>query len=277
MTSAVSSPSRSSKRSGYLAELWRRREFAWYMAMGRIRSKHAETYLGLVWWVLSPLLLGVVYLVIFGTIFDTARGDPNYIGFLLSGLFAFFYTSLSLGSGATSILQNARLVTTQNFPRLILPIAAIVEGAAGFLFSMIPFFLVAGIAGGDWPGVHTLLLLPTFVLHTLFNLGLTSLVGILTIPFRDITNVLPYITRIWLYTSPVIFSLDDRLKNASETLFTILSFNPLASFLGMYRAALLGRELETGDLVGSIAWGIGLCVIGVAVFIRNEPSLARHL
>jgi len=277
VTFAVSPPSRAPQRSGYLAELWKRREFAWYMAMGRIRSRHAETYLGLVWWVLTPLLLGSVYLIVFGTIFNTARGDPNYIGFLLSGLFAFVYTSSSLNSGASSILQNARLVTTQSFPRLILPIASLVEGAAGFLFSLIPLVFIAGFAAGDWPGVYTLLLIPTFILHTLFNLGLTALVGILTIPFRDITNVLPMITRIWLYTSPVIFALDARLKNASETLYTILSFNPLVSILGMYRAAILGRELETAHVVGSIGWGIGLCVVGVAVFIRKEPSLARHL
>ncbi len=247
------------------------------MAMGRIRSKHAETYLGLVWWILSPLLLGTVYLVVFGTIFNTARGDPNYVGFLLSGLFAFFYTSTSLNAGAQSILSNARLVTTRSFPRLILPIAAIVEGAAGFLFSMIPFFVIAGIVGGDWPGVHTLWLLPTFVLHTLFNLGLTSLLGILTIPFRDISNVMPMITRIWLYTSPVIFSIDERLKDASEVLFRILSLNPLASILGLYRTALLGREFEMTDLIGSLAWGFGLCFVGIVVFIRNEPTLARHL
>jgi len=277
VTSAVPASPVSSQQSGYLAELWRRREFAWYMAMGRIRSKHAETYLGLVWWVLSPLLMGLVYLVIFGTIFDTARGDPNYIGFLLSGLFAFYFTSQSLNSGAVSIMQNARLVTTQRFPRLILPIAATIEGAAGFLFSMIPFVFIAGFVNGDWPGWYTLWFIPIFILHTMFNLGLAALLGVLTIPFRDISNVLPYVTRIWLYTSPVIFSLDQRLKNASETLFSILSLNPLASILGVYRAALLGRELDTGDVVGSVAWGIGMFVVGVLVFIRYEPSLARHL
>jgi teichoic acid transport system permease protein len=277
VSAAVSVPPSSSRRSGYLAELWRRREFAWYMAIGDIRSRHANTSLGLVWWVLSPLLLGLVYLLVFGVILNTRRGDPNYIGFLLSGLFAFYYTSQSLTAGSTSLLSNARLVSTTWFPRLILPIAAIIEGAIGFVFSMLPFFLIAGFVNGDWPGWHTFLLIPALLFHTMFNLGLACLFGLLAIPFRDVSNLLPYLNRVWLYTSPVIFPIDERVKDASDTLYFILSLNPLASILGFYRAALLGRELTAGMVIGSVAWGIGLMVVGVTLFIRNEPRLARYL
>jgi len=247
------------------------------MALGNIRAQNSNTYLGLVWWVLSPLLLGMVFLLVFGVILDSRRGDPDYIGFLLSGLFAFYYTRGSVLAGAVSIQQNTKLVSTKRFPRMILPIASIIEAAISFLFSLIPFFVIAGFVGGDWPTPLIWVAIPAFVFQTLFNIGMTSLISLLAIPFRDLTNLTPLLTRVWLYTSPVIFPLDERLKNVSETLFNIFSLNPMASILGLWRTALLGRPLQTRDMVGAAVWGIGIALVGFFVFMRNEHRLVKYL
>ena len=103
---------------------------------------------------------------------------------------------------------------------MVLPIAAVIEGAVAFLFSLVPFFLIAGFTNGDWPGLHTVVLIPAFVFHTLFNLGLSLLVAQLVIPFRDIGNVVGHLSRIWMYMSPVIYPLDERLANAPQVLVT---------------------------------------------------------
>jgi len=265
------------QRFGYLAELWRRRDFAWYTALGNLRARHSNTFLGAVWWVLSPLLLGMVFLLVFGIILDTRKGDPNYVGYLLSGLFAFTFTRTVMTSGVQAMKTNAKLISTRQFPRLLLPITAVIEAAIGFLASIIPFFLIVGISSGQWPGTYSLILLPIFVLHVLFNVGLAVFFTVLVIPVPDLGNFMQFLSRIWLYTSPIIFPIDVRLKELSEFWFTVLSFNPMVSFLGVYRGALLGRDIDPVHWFGSIAWGVGLLVVGVYLFIRNETRLVRYL
>ena len=263
--------------SAYLAELWQRRHFAWHVAMGGVRARTSSTTLGLLWWMLDPLILGGVFLLVFGVILDTRRGDPNYIGFLLSGLFAFTYTRTTMMGGGNTLTSNAHLIATQRFPRMVLPIAAVIEGAVAFLFSLVPFFLIAGFVNGDWPGLHTVVLIPAFLFHTLFNLGLSLVVAQLVIPFRDIGNVVGHLSRIWMYMSPVIYPLDERLRNAPEVLVRILQYNPLAAILGLYRTALLDRPTEAYHWWGSAVWAVSLVLIAAVTFRRMEHKLPRYL
>jgi teichoic acid transport system permease protein len=281
---------------GYVSDLWRRREFAWHLAMGNMRGRHASTSLGLLWWVLDPLLLGGIFLLVFGVILQTRRGDPNFIGFILSGLFAFFFTRRTMLSGSMAIRNNSRMVATQRFPRLLLPTSAIIEGAIAFLFSLIPFFVIAGGVNNDWPGAFTVWLIPAFVFHTIFNFGLTLLVAQLVIPFRDIENVMNYVARVWMYLSPVVYSLDDRLSKTSDTvgalLYDILRFNPLVPLLGLYRHALLGGQLCPTDTVcqgdytyplnlahvwAAAVWAVAIAIVGVVTFVRMEDKIPRYL
>ena len=274
--SPAQSPSRPG-RFGYLAELWRRREFIWYLTLANIRSRHAATSLGLVWWVLSPLLLGLVFWVAFGVILDTRRGDPNYIGFLLSGLFAFYFTRSSITGGAKSLRANLRLIMSRQFPRLALPIAAVLEAGAGFVFSLIPFYLIVGFGAGDWPLIQTTSIVLIVPLHAVFNVGLTSLLALVSVPFRDVERAMTFALRLWLYMSPVLFPLDIRLASAPSWLIELLRFNPLAPILGMYRWALLGREMEPYMLWGSLGWALVMGVGGLLAFRRFEDRMVRYL
>jgi len=275
--SPVLSLSRRDGLGAYLVELWRRRHFVWHLAIGGIRARTSSTTLGLLWWMLDPLILGGVFLLVFGVILDVRRGDPAYIGFLLSGLFAFTYTRTTMMGGGNTLTANAHLIATQRFPRMVLPIASVVEGAVAFSFSLVPWFLIAGGAHGDWPGRYTVVLLPAFVFHTLFNLGLSLLIAQLVIPFRDIGNVVGHLSRIWMYMSPVIYPLDERLRNAPEALVQILQFNPMAAILGLYRTALLNHPSEAYHWWGSAAWAVGLVVVGAVTFRRMEHKLPRYL
>jgi len=261
----------------YLSELWRRRHFAWHVALGGMRARTSSSALGLLWWMLDPLILGGVFLLVFGVILDTKRGDPNYIGFLLSGLFAFTYTRTTMMSGGNTLTANAHLIATQRFPRLLLPVAAVIQGGVAFLASLVPFYLIAGLTNGDWPGPHAIVLVPAFLFQTMFNLGLSLLVAQLVVPFRDIGNVMGHLSRIWMYLSPVIYPLDERLENAPDVIVRILQFNPMAAILGLYRTALLDRPTEAYHWWGSAGWAVALLLIGAVTFSRMEHKLPRYL
>jgi len=254
-----------------------RREFAWFLAIGNLKARNASTALGLLWWIVNPVLLSLIYFLVFGIIFvRSAEGEPAFLSWLVSGLFMFTYTSTSMTSGANSILANSRLLVNIRFPRLILPISAVIEAGVGFLVSLPVFYLIAWPIDGIGPGVSLIWLPVAVALHTLFNLGLAAGAARLAVPFRDINNIIPHLTRLWMYLSPIIWPTT-LLAERSDLAQTLVKLNPLYSFLQLYRGALMGREILTEDVVGAVAWTLAFLLIGVVSFVRYEGNMVRHL
>jgi teichoic acid transport system permease protein len=256
----------------YVSQLWRRRDFAWFLAKGNIKARHASTTLGILWWVLNPLLLGLVYFFVFGFLIPSGRD----IAYLLSGMFVFHFSSQALSGGAGSILQNSKLLVNISFPRLILPISHLLESAFGFGASLLVLYAIIIPLKGIWPTTSILLLAIVFPLQLLFNLGLGAITARLAVPFRDIQNLLVYINRLWLYTSPIIWPLTllDRLAPATQR---IMQVNPMFSLISVYRSALLGYPLDMNALVTAALWSAGVFVVGVAVFVKYEGRMVRYL
>jgi teichoic acid transport system permease protein len=259
----------------YAQELWARREFAFYLAFGNLRARNASTSLGLLWWVLNPLLLGGIYLLVFGTILKISRG-ADYVGYLLAGMFAFYYTRSAMVGAVNSILTNTKLLANLRFPRLVLPFSALLESAVGFVASLGVYYLIVGPASGIWPSATILWLIPTFAIHSVFNFGLAALVARVAVPFRDVNNLVPYFIRLWLYVSPIIYPVSF-LDNVSSSLRTVFEVNPLFSILTMYRHALMGSDLPAEQVVFAVAWAVVIFVVGVGVFIRSEARMTRYL
>jgi teichoic acid transport system permease protein len=259
----------------YLTELWRRREFAWYLGMGNLKARNASTALGLLWWVLNPILLGGVYFLVFGVIFESRRPD-NFLAYLLSGMFVFHFTSQAMTGGANSILSNSRLLANLKFPRLILPISALLESTVGFLASLLVFYAIAIPTGQALPGYRLIYLPGALVVHLMFNLGLSCLTARLAVPFRDINNLIPYVNRIWLYLSPVIWPLS-LLDNASDTTVRLVHLNPMFHIIEVYRAVLFNTPINLEHLLTAVAVSLGMGLIGMALFIKYEGNIVRYL
>lgn len=276
-TVTVDQRARLSGWRGYVSDLWNRREFGWFLAMGNLRARNASTALGLFWWVLNPLIMAAVYFLVFGLLFGGRRGDPAFLSYLLAGLFVFNYTSTAMTSGANSILQNSKLLVNVRFPRMILPVSALIEAAVGFLASLAIYYVIAWPANGVRPTLWLLMLPLVFGLHTVFNLGLSAATARLTIPFRDINNLLPHITRLWLYLSPIIWPLSF-LEDQPEWAQRVLEIlNPLFGMLALYRAALMARPFDAMDVWLAAGWTVILVVVGVLSFVRYEGNMVRHL
>lgn len=256
----------------YVRRLWARRDFALYLAFGQVRARNASTALGTVWWVLNPLLLAGIYFLLFGVIFRAQQTVDDYLAYLLSGLFAFYYTRAAVLGGMTTLIGNAKLMANLRFPRLVLPLAGLLEGLVGFVASILVFLVITAPSLGA-PPPSVLLLPAVVVLHTVFNIGLAAGVARMAVPFRDIKNLVPYAVRLWLYASPVVYVVDQ----APEALRTALLLNPMTPFLDLYRAALLARDADGLTWAAAAAWAVGSAVVGIAVFVRGEKTFARHL
>ena len=256
----------------YLADLWSRRDFAWFLALGNLKARNASTTLGLLWWVINPLLLSLVYYFVFGIIFPGARD----ISYLMAGMFVFHFTSQAMTGGANSILQNSKLLINLRFPRLILPISQVIESGIGFLVSLAVLYVIAIPASGIFPGPSLVLLLLALPLHFIFNLGLGAITARLAVPFRDINNVLPYVTRVWLYLSPIIWPLSF-LERASPAVQEFAELNPMFAIISVYRSALLGYPLDLNMLSLFAGYALLVGVLGIAVFVKYEGRIVRYL
>ncbi len=265
-----------SRWRAYVGDLWLRREFAWFLASGNLKARNASTALGLMWWVLNPLIMAGVYFLVFGFIFNARRGEEQYLAYLLSGMFAFNYLTMSMTGGANSVLANSKLLANIRFPRLILPVSALAEALYGFLASLLVYYVIAWPADGVRPTAWLLFLPAVVVLQTVFNLGLASLTARLAVPFRDINNLIPHINRLWLYLSPIIWPMSF-IAAKPEWFQSILVINPMYPFIVCYRTALMGREFEPEMLVLAVVWTVVLSAVGILSFVRYEGNMVRHL
>ncbi|HJR90902.1 MAG TPA: ABC transporter permease [Acidimicrobiia bacterium] len=277
---AMSAPGRLGKAIEYLQELWRRREFTIALGLGNLKARNASTSLGLLWWVLNPLLLGGVYFIVVGILFG-GRGRPDdFIIYLLSGMFVFHFTSQSMTGGANSIIQNAKLLANLRFPRLLLPISTLIEALVGFCASLgvlAVMVVITQVVLDQQYLTPRLFFLPAIVaLHVLFNLGLAAITARLAVPFRDINNLLPYLTRVWLYLSPIIWPLS-LLERAGPTVNRLVAFNPMYDLISLYRSVLLNYPFEPDYLIGAVVWTVLIGTVGVAVFVRYEGHMVRYL
>jgi len=272
----------STPQSGYFHQLWGRRSFIWELAFGNIRGKHATDALGVLWWVINPLLMTGVYFLVFGVILGGRRGDPAFLAYLLAGVFAFRFMSETMGGSSKMITGNGKLVTTMTFPRLVLPLAALIEAMAALLISLATFYFLVAPINGIWPTWWLLFFPVPLLLHTMFVLGIGSLTARLVVPFRDVRNVIPHLTRTWFYLSPILWTLDridgsGNAEAAATWIQVLVKSNPMYSFLSLYRTALMGRPLEPLHVAVGAAWGLALLVFGVWTFIRHEDAMVRYL
>lgn len=264
---------------GYLRDLWARREFAWYLATSNLKARNNTTALGVVWWVLNPLLLSGVYFLVFGVILAGGRrGNPEYLAYLMSGMFGYRFTSSVITRASQTIVSNSKLIVNMRFPRMLLPLSSVIESGIGFIISIVAFFAIILPITNNWPGWNLLYFFPVFFLHIFFSLGLGALAARLAVPFRDISNLIPYLLRLWLYLSPIIWTIEQLEEaDAPSWVSPILVLNPMYHFLLAYRTALLGWDFNAVHLAGAAISAVVFLVIGAVSFVRFEGKLVNYL
>jgi len=229
--------------------------------------------------VLNPLLLTAVFFLVFGVIFQQGRrGNPEYLAYLMSGMFGYRFTSSVIQRASNTIVNNSKLIMNMRFPRLLLPLSSVLEAAIGFLVSIVVFFLISGLAIGNWPTWSFFYFFPIFFFQIFFSLGLGALAARLAVPFRDVSNLIPYLLRIWMYLSPILWTAD-MLENAPSWVEPFMNLNPMHHILLAYRAALIPAEysFNSVNLAGTVIAAVVFLVIGSISFIRFEGKLVNYL
>lgn len=256
----------------YGRALWRRRQFIFELARANLRAQHFNTALGQLWLLLNPVLLAFVYFALVEIVRSGSRG-VDFLAHLMLALFAFRLVSRSVSQGAKSVVGGGRLILNTAFPRLVLPLASVVTAFITFLPTLVVYAVVHGTA--DLPvGPHLLWALPIFALMIVFATGAAMIAATAQVYFRDLANFLPYATRIWLYTSPVLFYVEE----VPSRLKPILAANPLYPMLGSLSEVVdQGQPPHLGYLVWGLAWAVATFVAGALFFVSREREFAVRL
>lgn len=257
----------------YLQQVWQRRRFAFHMARSELKARHFDTLFGQIWTVLNPLLLALVYFLLLGVIVQSDRGNPDYLAFLIANLFAFYYTRNCLGVGAGSVVSGGGLIMNAAFPRAMLPLSSVLSAFLMYLPTL-GVYAAIHLATGQRLSV-ALMLVPVIVaIQTVFNYGLALLAAATTVYFRDFSSFLPYGLRIWLYVSPVLYTIED----VPPRLAPILMANPLYPILGVWQDVIIRGVVPGFSLwAAAVAWSLFVLALGGWLFLSREREFAVRI
>jgi len=258
----------------YLHELWERRRFVKTLARTEIQGKRSSMAAGQLWAVLDPLFQATIYFFLIQILRggQGGRGSAYQMTLLISGIFLFTFTRISLNDGARSVIGGRGLLLNSSFPRALLPISAVYKG----LLELAPagaVYLVIHIAFGRPIGSGVAFLPTLLVLQTALNLGLALLFAALTLYMRDVTQLLGYLLRVLFFITPVLYPVSVLPSGVR----TAMTFNPLFPVFAAYQEVVAGGVPTTGQLVGSLFWAVLFLVIGGGLFISHERAFALHV
>lgn len=256
----------------YVGQLWDRRHFIRADARGRLVSGTRSTFLGMAWLVLKPVLDGAVYYLIFGVLLELSRGIDNFVAYLLIGVFLFQFTARCLTGGAQSVTGGRSLIRSFSFPRAALPVSVVTREVLNLAPVVAVLLLLVLLLPPAEPVTWRWLLFPlVLALQAVFAFGLALLAARAVARIPDLSNLLSFGLRIWLYGSAVFFSFDRFVEDPE--LQRLLELNPMFIVLDMSRDVLI--YATTPDLSTWLvltAWAVGSAVLGLVFFWRGEES-----
>jgi teichoic acid transport system permease protein len=242
--------------ASYVAMLWQRRHFIVGYATARNVSMYTDAKLGQIWQVLTPLLNAGVYYLIFGLLFEAARGVAHYPAFLVTGVFVFAFSERSIVTGSNVMRANLQLIRALYFPRASLPLAYVIVELQQMLVGMVVLVVIM-LVYGEYPSWYWLLLIPVVLLQSLFNTGAALIVARLGGSLADVSELIPFFLRISRYFCGVMYLIITLPAILTTFEKQVLSLNPFAVYISLVRVAFMGTYRTNS--AGNQPYNFGLC------------------
>ena len=260
-------------RSGvhYWRDLWSYRELFFFLAWRDILVTYKQTTIGIAWSVLRPLLTMVIFTVVFGKLAKLPSDGIPYPVLVFAAMLPWYFFSRAVSEGSSSLIANANIISKVYFPRIIIPVSAVVVSLVDFLisFALLLVLMVWYQFIPDW----RILLLPLFlILGIVASLGPILWLAALNVQYRDFRHIVPFLIQIGLFISPVGFSS----SVVPEQWRLIYSINPMVGVIDGFRWSILGGQASAylPGLALSLATATLFLVSGIWYFRKTERSFA---
>jgi ABC-2 type transport system permease protein len=273
VTTAVSAPpvARPARRTTY----WSRyRQALWLLTARDLKVRYTTSALGYLWSILDPLLMGLIYWVVFGFIFHRGNAsDDPYILFLLTAVLPWTWFNGNLSDATRAFRQEGKLIRSVKIPRSIWILRQIASKGIEFLISLsiIVFFALI-----NWtaPSPLTLVYLPlAIVLQVLLTVGCNFIIAPLSVFYRDLERVVKLGLRVLFYGAPVLY----HLEIGNPALHFIYGLDPIAGILDLYRGTFFPDIVDWGYVVEGTIVSVVIFTIGAVVFRRSVPRVLKEL
>jgi lipopolysaccharide transport system permease protein len=252
-----------------LDDLWAYRELLYFLTLRDIKVRYKQTALGALWVIVQPLFMMLIVTLVFNRFARMDAGALPYPLFAYAGLLVWVFFSNAVVNGTNSLTSNTNLITKVYFPRIFIPVAAVLAGLVDLAIAALVLAALVLYYGVSLS--LSALLLPVFILlATLLALGAGTLVSALTVKYRDLRHALPFAIQFLMFASPVIYPA----TIVPERWRWMLVANPLAAILEGFRAALTGGAFNWTAIAVSAAMTLALLACAVYVFRRTEDTFA---
>lgn len=275
-----------------LVGLWGYREMIRNLVGRDLKARYKSSLLGYLWSLLNPLMTMVIFWVVFSVLLR--NNIPQFPVFLIVGLLPWQYAVASVSGGMRAVLDNANLVKKVYFPRAILPITTVISNLVNYLLALPVMFVV--MWGVQWVATGRIVVSWTFaylpliiLIQTIFLIGVSLLLSTVAVFFRDTTHIVDIFLQLWIFITPVFFSLDIVTGGNLLAAKAVRWINPMASLVDFYRDILYGRGIP-GELVPrppslpaldgvfrTLLTALVLLAIGAYVFARNSHRFGEEL
>lgn len=236
-----------------------------------VGGKYKNSFLGILWSFINPLLQIAVYALVFQVILRS--NIENYAVYLCCALIPWQYFSSVVLRGAAVIIDNGNILKKVYFPREILPISLVTSEGVNFLISTIiilGFVLVSGIGFS----INILWFIVILAIQYVLSLGISFIVSSLSVYFRDLIHLLGVFMQLLFYATPIVYSIND----VPPSFQWLLKLNPMSYLIEGYRAIFYEKTTPNFVSLGiALGLAVGFCVIGYAIFRKLEKGFAEQL
>ena len=250
-----------------LKELWDYRELLYFLVWRDVKVRYKQAALGAAWAILQPLLTMLIFSVIFGMFAKVPSDGTPYPLFAFVALVPWNFFATSLTQSSNSVVGSANLITKVYFPRLAIPLAAVLAGLVDFALSFV--VLLGMMAYYHHVPTRHFLWLPAFLLLDLCAaVGVGFWLSAMNVKYRDVRYVVPFLAQFWMYASPIIYS-STMIPLRYRTLYAL---NPMVGVVDGFRWALLGSKTPPGLVVAVSAAATLLFLLGGALYFRRMEA-----
>ena len=253
-----------------LRELWLYRELLFFLAWRDIKLRYKQTALGAAWAILQPLLTMVIFSVIFGQLAKLPSDGIPYPIFTYAALLPWQLFAFALTNSSNSLINSQNLISKVYFPRLIIPLASTLAGVMDFA---IAFLVLLGLmVYYHITPTMAILYLPLFLLLALLSaLAVGVWLSALSVEYRDVRYIVPFLTQFWMYATPIAYAS----SLIPENWRLLYGLNPMTGVVEGFRWALLGIQTSGGSMIlVSAAVVVVMFISGLYYFRRMENNFA---
>ena len=254
-----------------LREILAHRELLWALGIREVRVRYKQSLLGVAWAAIQPLTMMFIFTVVFGRFARLPSEGVPYPVFSYAALLPWNFFSSGVSSAITSVAGGGALIKKVYFPRAVLPLSSMLTSAVDFLVSAGVFGLLLAYYKVS-VGWHLVYLAPLLLLQVAFMVGISLFLGAFNAYYRDVRYVLPIALQVWLYATPVVWSMT-LVPAQYRTLYAAL--NPMAAVIEGWRAAVLRGSAPDAALVAAAAVTAGVVLlVGYRYFHYVERNFA---